>query len=501
MTRSNAVRLLLTNFYLALLFLLPTITQKGHTEEKENITRPALSAGTFYPDDKSNLKKSVEALLAGCDLIPTIEAAKAIIVPHAAYQYSGTVAAFGFRALNKNFKKVVILTSNHTPSSPQFKFSSSKFNIYKTPLGEVKISRISRELLAEELFEFIPEAETSHIIEVQLPFLQTIKDSFEIIPIITNKVDIYDLDRLIEIIFPLIDDETALIASADLSHYQPYEYACEIDRRCTEAIAKIETEEILKCETCALPAIYILTEIAKRKGWQGRLLAYKNSGDINGQTTKVVGYASIAFYPPESLLPPPLSEDKQGEILLRLARQALEADLIGSGIPATDFTSIPSELQRTSPCFVTLKKDGDLRGCMGDLTSSDPLYMCVIKNISHAAKRDYRFLPLRKDEVKETVIEVSILTEPVLVLKDDRQKFVEDLKPNQDGIVFRLGEKEATFLPQVWQQITSKEEFLAELCKKAQLEPSCWNDKRVEIYKYQAADFTERQANQSATTN
>lgn len=462
-----------------------------HAEEPKPSVRPATAAGVFYPANPESLTKNIKDLLSKPQLDTPLAAAKAIIVPHASYYYSGVVAAHSYLALKKDFKKAFLISSNHVPSAPDFKFSISNFDFYQTPLGKVKIAPTAQELLKHPSFKFIPRADASHIIEVQLPFLQNLSSNFEIVPIITGNVTASDLEQLAELIVPLIDDDTVLVISSDLSHYHRYEKAAKLDKKCATALANLAVDDLLACETCSLPALYLLLQIAKTKQWQGKLLAYQNSGDTGGGKLKVVGYSAIAYYEAEALKLPPLSDQELGAVLLKLARLALEADLIGTGLPATDFVDLPEELKERAACFVTLKSKGDLRGCIGSFIDTTPLYLCVIEKISSASKQDYRFLPLRPEEVKEVKIEIDIISEIEAVSAKGRKDFLEELMPGQNGVLVRRGEKEATFLPDIWQLFPEKERFLAELCKRAQLSNLCWSDEKVELFKFRTRSFKE----------
>ncbi|MDW7979591.1 MAG: AmmeMemoRadiSam system protein A, partial [Verrucomicrobiales bacterium] len=142
-------------------------------------------------------------------------------------------------------------------------------------------------------------------------------------------------------------------------------------------------------------------------------------------------------------------------------------------------------------CFVTLTKHGQLRGCIGNILPAGPLYQAVIENARSAALHDYRFPPVRSDELKDIHIEISVLSEPVPVQFSSPDELLAKLKPGKDGVVLEIGERKATFLPQVWQQLPDKVEFLNHLAMKAGAGPSDWRGKDVKVSVYHVLAFEE----------
>jgi AmmeMemoRadiSam system protein B len=139
-------------------------------------------------------------------------------------------------------------------------------------------------------------AHTAHIIEVYLPFLQmALPEDFDILPIITGRMNWDDGRYFGELLDTLVDDETLFIVSTDLSHYHEYTEAVELDTACVNALAALDIIGGMQSELCGQAAALMLLEVARKQGWQGTLLDYRNSGDTAGDKNRVVGYGAIAF--------------------------------------------------------------------------------------------------------------------------------------------------------------------------------------------------------------
>jgi AmmeMemoRadiSam system protein A len=182
--------------------------------------------------------------------------------------------------------------------------------------------------------------------------------------------------------------------------------------------------------------------------------------------------------------------DYAKEQILRLAREALARTAEGHRLPEPDPASLASELREHRACFVTLRREGDLRGCMGNLTPREPLWEAIIRNAQAAAHRDPRFPALRTDELPGLGVEVSVLTPPRNLPFATPEELVDKLRPGADGVILRLGGVTATFLPQVWEMLPDPEDFLTHLCRKAGLEPDAWRDPNltVQIYEVQKVE-------------
>lgn len=186
--------------------------------------------------------------------------------------------------------------------------------------------------------------------------------------------------------------------------------------------------------------------------------------------------------------------EEQGRALVRLARKTL-ADRLGAPLAEQeDATEILKDdaLNRKRGVFVTLHKKGQLRGCIGFLDAREPVVEAVRLNALNAAFHDPRFSPLKPSELAEIDIEVSVLTEPEVLEYADAQDLLKKLRPGVDGVIIRQGFASATFLPQVWEQLPDREEFLCQLCLKAGLPAYAWRNAGLEVLIYQVQYFEER---------
>ncbi len=182
-------------------------------------------------------------------------------------------------------------------------------------------------------------------------------------------------------------------------------------------------------------------------------------------------------------------EEKQ--TLLHLARQALENGVRGLPLPSLDLASLTPILRTDGAAFVTLTINGDLRGCIGALEPYQPLARDVQEHAIAAALEDYRFPPVKEKELEKISIEISRLTKPIPLEYKDADDLLEKLHPGVDGVILRDGFRRATFLPQVWEKIPDKAQFLANLCYKMGATPGLWQRKHLDVLIYQVEEFHE----------
>jgi hypothetical protein len=178
-------------------------------------------------------------------------------------------------------------------------------------------------------------------------------------------------------------------------------------------------------------------------------------------------------------------------ILLKIARDSLTLSVQGEALPRLQGADLPETLQAKGASFVTLTKQGQLRGCIGALQAYQPLATDVQEHAMAAALQDYRFPPVQPDELSQIEIEVSVLTPRRKLDYETPLDLIRKLRPNVDGVVLQDGIRKATFLPQVWEQLPQPEEFLAHLCQKMGASPTLWQKKHLTVYTYQVQEFHE----------
>jgi AmmeMemoRadiSam system protein B/AmmeMemoRadiSam system protein A len=465
--------------------------------------RQPVRAGSFYPSDPRELRNLIDRLAQNAQStqqdVPDRRSLRALILPHAGYPYSGPTAAHAARVLSENqFKTVLLMGPDHFVG-----FRSAAVpavQAFQTPLGKIELHPAAADLLKQpELFVPLPPADDrEHSLEVVLPFLQAFLKSFQLIPVVVGRADV---DRLATALLPLVDRETLVVISSDLSHFLPYAEAHAKDRRTIDAILARDRRVLVQDATsaCGAHPLAILLTMADRFGWRPVLLNYLNSGDTAGDRTRVVGYAAIAFFgdPPMPAMQDvnQLLTPEKGQVLVQLARSTL-LEKFGRPLPPPEADRMRSALsdasfQVRSGTFVTLKLKGQLRGCIGSLSASDPLAEGVRRNAVNAAFHDPRFAPLTESELAQVEIEVSVLTEPQPLAFSDPEDLLRKLRANVDGVIIRQGHASATFLPQVWEQLPKKEDFLGHLCLKAGLPRDAWKRGKLEVSTYQVQYFEE----------
>lgn len=188
---------------------------------------------------------------------------------------------------------------------------------------------------------------------------------------------------------------------------------------------------------------------------------------------------------PDNLTP----EERQ--YLLQLARHSLEKGVCGENIEPIDMDTLPARIRAFGASFVTLTQRGNLRGCIGALEPYQPLAEDVREHAIAAALDDYRFPPVRPEELPEIMIEISRLTIPVPLEYERPEELPQRLHPGIDGVILRDGIRRATFLPQVWDKIPDAEIFLSQLCIKMGASPDAWRRKKLSVEIYQVEEFHE----------
>jgi len=479
--------------------------KKNSENEFQKIRQPAV-AGQFYPADKQELKAMIDEFLGAATSSNATGTAQVIIVPHAGYVYSGQVAAFGFKQLQESgFKRAIIIGRSH---QQYFNGVIADANeAWQTPLGKVMVDKdlIRRLASSTSIIKIDSDPHKSeHSLEVEVPFLQeTMGNDFKIVPLLFGGDEPSDVQKLSEALAKIIDDKIVVIVSSDLSHYPEYETANELDRKTIETILSTDTlklrQDNIEAEngalgqgvatlSCGEPAIATAMFLAKELGLEGKLLEYANSGDYFKETkNRVVGYAAIGFYRTYKSYTATLSAAEQG-IALQIARKTLEAafddfDNEEYKLPA----DLPEIFQEKRGVFVTLKEQGELRGCIGNFSTNFNLAQNIQEMALSAAFDDPRFPPLEEQELKDIGIEISVLS-PMQKITDPNI-----IEVGKHGVYVKKGTRSGVYLPQVATEMGwTREQFLDSLCEqKSGLGKSCWKDPSVDIYIFTAQVFNE----------
>jgi AmmeMemoRadiSam system protein B/AmmeMemoRadiSam system protein A len=482
----------------------------------EDTVRAPVAAGKFYSDSPTRLKLGIEKFLQ--DAVPVqAKSPVAIIVPHAGYIFSGQICADGFKQVSsQKYDVVVILGTNHTRPGFQ-KVSLYSGEGFRTPLGTAAIDReVVSALLNADPADCLPDKslhEQEHSIEVVLPFIQVLFPQARIVPAVVGSPAVPLCTRFGQALAKVIKDKRALIvASSDLSHYPKAKDASVVDQETLEAMIPLDPalwqaalqarmkRRTAGLETCACGEAPIMAAMAAAKqlgAVRGLMVSYANSGDssVTSDRSRVVGYGAVVLTRGEEeleggrtgrLSPAPTTgvlrtSDKKA--LLHFARETISRLLLTDTVPLA--RGFSAHLQNPQGVFVTLKKRGELRGCIGRIIGDEPLSKLVGAMAVQSALNDRRFSPVTADELKDIDIEISVLT-PMRAVSGAGEIMI-----GRDGVLLAKDGHSAVFLPQVAsEQGWKREELLDQLCLKAGLDRGCWKQ-QAQLSIFQAVVFSE----------
>lgn len=423
--------------------------------------RKAAFAGTFYPGSESALKRQLQELFEEANKkIDTKKPLKALIAPHAGFVFSGKVAASAYNQIPEgaNYQRVFVLASSH---SYHFNGAAvySRGN-YSTPLGRIETDVETAEHLIQNSawFKDKPEVHVNeHSLEVQLPFLQyKLKNNFKLVPIIIGTNEVQICRNIAESLKPYLIPENLFVVSTDLSHYPAYSDAKMVDGNTLNAITKnnvptlldvLDTNaskgiENLATSLCGWTSVITLLYMIEKQDVSIEKIDYQNSGDSKkyGDKERVVGYGALAVYDNEDLF---FISSEEKQILLKTARESIVNSFEKSKRKSHSTGKLKGILGKEAGAFVSIYINKKLRGCIGGFAREGNPLLELVQQMAVSAASDRRFDPVKKEELENMNLEISVLS-PLKKIDS-----IDEIELGKHGIYIKKGMFSGTFLPQV----------------------------------------------------
>lgn len=474
-------------------------------------------AGAWYAAEQNELSREIDECLRP---VPErqLDDLCALILPHAGYQWSGPTAAHGIRLLRRGlFDRVVVMGPSHRMAMEN-QASLPEETHFATPLGELALDvEFIEQLRRHEVFAGDATAHfAEHSVQIELPLLQQSLGSFRLVPIVVGRLNADAVMRMAAILRPMLDERTLVVVSSDFTHYGRRFGYVPFEDDIQENLRKLDTGAIdlirakdargfldyvhrTEATICGRYPIGVLLTMLPEDA-QAHLLEYTTSASISGDCSNSVSYAAIAFTgrwsgecvcaarEENSAADETRSNVYEGEKLLRLAREALEFGVREGRVPKPDelATRVCPAWESHAGAFVTLRRHGRLRGCIGEIYPTRPLSDAVIHQAVNSALSDRRFAPVAAGELEELTLEVSVLTPPRQV------RSIDEIVIGKHGIILRKGSRSSVFLPKVAvEQKWTRDETLTHLAVKAGLPADAWREGAV-FEVFEAIVFDER---------
>lgn len=440
-------------------------------------------ADKFYPADKNKLTYLIDSFVEN-SINQYDYPTRMVIVPHAALIYSGRQAYEGICQINKSVKTLFIFAPAH-----KLVFDGTALSDYKeweTPFGKIKLDRkTTNEFIKKFDTQYNDDAfENEHSIEVLVPIIQYCCDkNVKIIPVLVSRENSDKISAIIKHFYK--NEEYGFIISSDLSHYLSAENAQKIDATTAEMIETGNIKDLNGEHACGSTAIRGAVDFANKNGWSFIRTDLINSSSISKDKTSVVGYGTWFLYEGRR-------NDFIKEYFSKLVILVCKSVIQAFFDKQQKHLRYPNVLSQKGATFVTLKKKGALRGCIGSMVAYQPLINDIIANASKAAFKDPRFKPLEESETEDIEISVSVLSNPVPMKFKDEKDLLEQLVPGKDGLIIKDGNKQAVYLPMVWDEVTDKRDFLNSLKVKAGFTPDYFS-KTFTAFRFDATYITNKE--------
>jgi hypothetical protein len=426
------------------------------------LAHPAQVAGVFYPDDPAALSAALDAAFAAAPPCPF--RAKMVVVPHAGIDYSGRVAAKALRALDapKRLKRVVILGPNHRV--PLDGIALHPAAAWATPLGVAPVAEdsaraiLSLEGVAVDARPFAGE----HSLEMPLIFVQRLLPGVEIVPVLVGAAEPGLVEEAVERLWG--GPETAICLSSDLSHFLSAPAARGRDDATRAKIERGAWSELQPTDACGYAALRGAIRVAEARGMRTTGVAFATSDEAGAPSERVVGYGAFAFEEADAAR----LCDADRARLLAVAAASLDFAAAHEG-EAPDVAlaaGVSPALSAQRASFVTLEREGRLRGCIGSPAPRMTLARDIAMNAVAAGFGDPRFSPLKASELAELTMSISVLSPATPLALADEDELIAKLHPGRDGLILRERGASALFLPSVWSALPERREFLRHLKRK-----------------------------------
>jgi len=458
-------------------------------------------SGSWYPSDPGQLKKQIQEFLDQAQS-PSLEGEIiALIAPHAGISYSGETAGHTFKVLSdKKINQIIVVGFSHRKNYDGIAVLDKQG--YKTPLGVLDSDRGMVENIvskSDKIFVRNDIFQEENSVELLIPFIQVSLDNPKALLLAIGKQSKENCQILGDALYEIVKDnpKTVIVASTDMSHYLPRRLAKVVDLGTSEMITKMDQDYLIDAVTgqnkmCGSGAVVATMIAAKKLGADKfKVLHRANSSKTENQDEKVVGYLSGAFIRSDKSKNikeenmEQLLNDEQRAKLLKLARDTINLQIKKAKKIVSPIND--PALQEIYGVFVTLHKQDNLRGCIGNIIGKIPLDQGVIEMAIAASTQDPRFPSVTKSEIDDLELEISVLS-PLKKIDSPAEIIL-----GKHGVLVKKGFKSGVYLPQVADETGwSKEEFMSSLCMhKAGIPANSWKSGDCEIYVFTAEVFSE----------
>ena len=445
---------------------------------------PAQVAGMFYPADPATLGAALEAAFATAPPCPF--RAKMVVVPHAGIDYSGRVAAKALRALDapKRLKRVVILGPNHR--IPLDGVALHPAAAWATPLGVAPVAKDAARAI-QSLPGVTVDAQpfaSEHSLEMPLIFIQRLLPGVEIVPVLVGVAEPALVEEALERLWG--GPETAICLSSDLSHFLSASAARGRDDATRAKIERGEWSELQPADACGYAGLRGAIRVAEARGMRTTGIAFATSDEAGGPSDRVVGYGAFAFEEADAAR----LADVDRARLLAVAAASLEFTAAHDGeAPEIELAAgVSPTLSAQRASFVTLERDGRLRGCIGSPAPRMALARDVAMNAVAAGFGDPRFSPLKASELAELTLSISLLSPATPLVLADEDELIAKLHPGRDGLILRERGAGALFLPSVWSALPDRRAFVQHLKRKMGRASDHWSGS-MRAWRFTAESF------------
>ena len=493
---------LIVGFLIMGMMLLPNVVE----------AKKADLAGKWYSALEGVLDTELDTYLSEADVGTIDGKVVGVIAPHAGYRASGFVAGYAYKVVQRvQPKKVIVVGFSHRRYYPE-KVAVLADIGFTTPFGRARIDQnITKKLIeySGRIMDMPQVFVEENSIEMQVPFIQKVCPDAEIVLVMLCDQRSANCDFLVDALYDVLqgEEDYIIIGSADMSHYLSYYEVKARDTNTISVIEELDSEvfyrQCMKQKRpdnlfCGYGAVYTTMKLSKRLGAnEVEVLKYGSSGDSIGDKRKVVGYLSAAFVENVQAKQDVGADTDKGDDemlnqtqrdeLLKIARSTIDHYLeTGESL---EVVTDDEELKQDMGAFVTLHKNGQLRGCIGNMVARGPLYLAVRDMAIAAAVEDPRFPNVTPKEMEQIDIEISALS-PMRKTND-----YNEIVAGKHGVLVRQGGRSGVYLPQVATETGwDRDEFMTSLCaQKAGIPANAWRDGSCEIYLFTAEVFGEKE--------